>query len=215
MGSHNRYPLMSSLFSGHYVSKRHPCFCIVLDGSFYLYLMFHGVKILQLTCFSGNKYLDYFLFVGVTLFWTNLDLSVSSPKPILSCWVYILMWNCTFSASADKVKLFAQVVACFYTLTWCLQQLLWLCILGNTFSGLLSFWFQYALLCNMRAPTLTVLLTIWDPHSRCDYPDTFSTFTFIGCLGVLNLWINLRRQDTTIKNISILHNTVFKYSNTW
>lgn len=59
---------MSSLFSGHYVDKRHPCFCMVLDGSFYLYLVLHGVKIPQLAYFSGNNYLDYFLFVAITLF---------------------------------------------------------------------------------------------------------------------------------------------------
>ena len=61
----------------------------------------------------------------------------------------------------------------------------------------------------MRAPTLIFLLTVWDPYSRCDYPDAFSIFTFIGCLCVLNLWINLRRQDNIIKRISILHNTQF------
>ena len=62
---------------------------MVLDGSFYLYLVLHGVKIPQLAYFSGNNYLDYFLFVAITLFWTNLDMSASSHEHILSCWVYV------------------------------------------------------------------------------------------------------------------------------
>lgn len=144
MESHNR-SLMSSLFSGHYVYKRHPCFCIVLDGSFYLYLMFHGVKIPQLTCFSGNKYLDYFLSVAVTLFWTNVDLfRVTSPFFPVGC---IFRCRVAHFQPQQTRPSFANMVSSLHTLTRCPWQSRWLCVLGNTFSGLLSFWFQYAFLC--------------------------------------------------------------------
>lgn len=137
------------------------------------------------------------------------------------------MWNYTFSASVDNVKLFANAVLSMYTATQCLWEWLLLCFLTLSVISILAFlmgrcWFYFtvvsihiSLITNEGSHPFIYLLTIWT--------SSFLKWLFRSFVHLYTEWLSLCIESIdqleeiyhySIEYFNALKYSAWQYSNT-